>query len=57
MAELTVSAPDQPARVLAWASRPDLVSRIVLADLQPGDGYVACVAHFGRGEVHKLHLA
>ena len=57
MTELTVSPPDQPARVVRWASRPDLVSRIVLADLHPGSGYVACVAHFGRGEVHEFHLA
>ena len=56
MTELTVSAPDQVAYVVTWASRPDLVSRFVLADLHPGDGYVACVAHFGRGEVHEFHL-
>jgi 4'-phosphopantetheinyl transferase len=55
MAELTISAPDEPARVVSWASRPDLVSRIVLADLHPGDGYVACVAHFGEGDVSEFH--
>ncbi|MBW3614029.1 MAG: 4'-phosphopantetheinyl transferase superfamily protein [Actinobacteria bacterium] len=41
---ITVSAPDQPARLLAWAARPAPRLHAQLSDLDPGDGVLGCVA-------------
>lgn len=41
---VTVSAPDQPARLLAWEARQAAPVHAQLIDLDPGEGLVACVA-------------
>ncbi|MDP9388325.1 MAG: 4'-phosphopantetheinyl transferase superfamily protein [Actinomycetota bacterium] len=43
-ASLTVSAPDQPARLLAWAPPSGLAVPVLLHDLAPGPAFVGCVA-------------
>jgi 4'-phosphopantetheinyl transferase len=44
MTGITVSAPTEPPRLLAWPSRADLAARITLHSLDPGPGYFACLA-------------
>lgn len=44
MTGLTLSGPDEPPRLLAWDARPDHVERITMHTLDPGPGYVACLA-------------
>jgi 4'-phosphopantetheinyl transferase len=44
LADLSVSAPDEPPRLRSWNGRPDLAARIVMRTLDPGPGYAACVA-------------
>jgi 4'-phosphopantetheinyl transferase len=57
-AEVHVSAPDQPAALVAWPAHPDLVGRLWLADLDLAAGYAACVAATGtRGEVRTRPAA
>ncbi len=51
MPMLTVSAPDQPARLLDFVGRPELVGRSTIADLSPGPGYVAAVTVLAAGPV------
>lgn len=41
---ITVSAPDQPARLVAWEERPVPGLLAQLSDLHPGEGLVGCVA-------------
>ncbi|MGH8905793.1 MAG: 4'-phosphopantetheinyl transferase family protein [Egibacteraceae bacterium] len=41
---LTVSAPDQPPRLLRWTTRPDIPAQLALYDLNPGNGYLASLA-------------
>ncbi|MEV7805573.1 4'-phosphopantetheinyl transferase superfamily protein [Microbispora sp. NPDC088329] len=47
MRALTVSAPDEPPRLLDWVGRPELTSRFALRDLDPGEGYAAALAVAG----------
>jgi 4'-phosphopantetheinyl transferase len=44
MTSITVSAPGEPPRLLAWPDRADLVGRFTLRPLDPGPGYFACLA-------------
>ncbi|MEU6412213.1 4'-phosphopantetheinyl transferase superfamily protein [Microbispora sp. NPDC046933] len=44
LADLTVSAPGTPARLLGWPTRPELRSRMTLRDLHPAAGYLASLA-------------
>jgi 4'-phosphopantetheinyl transferase len=44
MRDITVSAPAEPPRLVAWPSRAELVGRITLHTLDPGPGYFACLA-------------
>ncbi|WP_051851922.1 4'-phosphopantetheinyl transferase family protein [Streptomyces sp. NRRL F-5650] len=46
-ADLTVSGPDEPARLLGWRGRPDAVPRIALTDLDTGPGHRLAVALWG----------
>jgi 4'-phosphopantetheinyl transferase len=48
LADLHVSAPDVPPRLLAWRGRPGLADRIRLHALNPGAGYAACLALIGQ---------
>ncbi|MBW3556777.1 MAG: 4'-phosphopantetheinyl transferase superfamily protein [Actinobacteria bacterium] len=41
---VTVSAPHQPARLIDWQERPAPTLHAQLSDLDPGEGFVACVA-------------
>jgi len=47
--QVRVSPPDQPARLLAYPGRPDLVA--TMADLAPGDGYLGAVTILAPGPV------
>jgi 4'-phosphopantetheinyl transferase len=47
LAELVVSAPDQPARLESWPRGPGAR----LADLDLGAGYAGCLAVLGTGEL------
>ena len=42
--DLTVTGPNEPARVLDWAGGPHGSGSLFLHDLDPGPGYAACVA-------------
>lgn len=42
--DLTVSAPDERPRLLAWGGRPGFADRVTLRTLEPGAGYAACLA-------------
>jgi 4'-phosphopantetheinyl transferase len=53
---LTVSPPAVPARLVAWEDRPNLVARVTLRDLQPGDGYIASLALLDHPEVTVTEL-
>jgi 4'-phosphopantetheinyl transferase len=44
MTDITVSAPAEPPRLLAWSGRDGLVERFSLHPLDPGPGYAACLA-------------
>jgi len=52
MPTLTLAAADQPARLLAFADRPDLVDTCTVRDLNPGSGYVAAVTVLAAGPLH-----
>lgn len=54
MTELTVSAPAEPPRLLAWGSRPRQVERITMHALDPGSGYAACLALIDQPDV-RVH--
>lgn len=45
---LSVSAADRPARLLAWAERPELVAGTTMQDLEAAAGYAASLAVIGR---------
>ncbi|OKI71691.1 4'-phosphopantetheinyl transferase family protein [Micromonospora sp. CB01531] len=47
-ADLTVSAPDAPARLLSWADRPPPHISVHLRDLAVGDDYRGALATLGR---------
>ncbi len=47
-ADLTVSAPDVPARLLSWENRPPPHLSVHLSDLAVGDEYRAALATLGR---------
>ena len=47
-ADLTVSAPDAPARLLSWADRPPPHVDVHLNDLAVGDGYRGALATLGQ---------
>ena len=44
---ITVSAPDEPARLLRWPAGDSPPAAIRLHDLDAGDGHVACLATLG----------
>jgi 4'-phosphopantetheinyl transferase len=44
MPNITVSAPAEPPRLVAWPNRVDLVGRITMHSLDAGPGYFACLA-------------
>jgi 4'-phosphopantetheinyl transferase len=54
MTELTVSAPAEAPRLLAWESRPHQVERITMHALDPGSGYAACLALIDQPDV-RVH--
>ena len=43
-AQVRVSGPDEPAELIAWPARPELVGRLWLADLGLDEGYAASLA-------------
>ena len=47
--DLTVTGPNETARVLDWPGAPDRSAPLYLRDLDPGPGYAACVALVGWG--------
>jgi 4'-phosphopantetheinyl transferase len=51
MTRLTVSAPDQPPRLVHWQGRPDLPAGASLHDLQARPGYAAALALVGHDAV------
>jgi 4'-phosphopantetheinyl transferase len=51
MPDLTVSAPDEPPRLLAWPDRPALPPRITLHTLSPGPAHTACLALLDQPEI------
>jgi 4'-phosphopantetheinyl transferase len=55
MTDLTVSAPDEPPRLIRWAGRPELPSRVALADLNCDAAYSASLAMVdGRFTAHEF---
>jgi 4'-phosphopantetheinyl transferase len=55
MTDLTVSAPDEPPRLIRWAGRPELPSRVALADLNCDAAYAASLAMVdGRLTAHEF---
>jgi 4'-phosphopantetheinyl transferase len=44
MRDITVSAPAEPPRLVAWPNRAEVADRITLHTLDPGPGYFACLA-------------
>ncbi|MFI7080782.1 4'-phosphopantetheinyl transferase family protein [Micromonospora sp. NPDC049903] len=54
-ATITVSAPDQPARMLRWTGTSTPVARPHLADLAAPTGYAAALASLGRTLVVSTH--
>jgi 4'-phosphopantetheinyl transferase len=48
---ITVSAPDEPPRLLSWPADEAPLPAIRLHDLDAGDGHVACLATLGTSEV------
>lgn len=48
MTDLTVTAPDQAARLAHWQGRPDLPARVSVHDLGARPGYAAAIAFAGR---------
>jgi 4'-phosphopantetheinyl transferase len=55
--QLAVSPPDQPPRLLAWPRRPEMHGRIAMWALQPGPGYVACLALIDHPNAEVLELS
>jgi 4'-phosphopantetheinyl transferase len=51
LADLYVSAPDEPPRLLAWEDRPGLPARLTMRTLTPGPGYAACLALIDQPDV------
>lgn len=49
--DLRLSPPGEPPRLLAWEGRPGLVDRMTMHTLDPGPGYVACLALIDQPEV------
>jgi len=53
--DLTLSASDQPPRLVDWAGRPELPARVYLVDLPRDPGYAASLAFVdGSPEVHEF---
>ena len=46
-AEITVSGPGEPARLVGWAANGTAPPAIRLLDLDPGEGHVGCLATLG----------
>lgn len=57
MTDLTVSAYDQPPRLIDWQGRPGFAARVLMHDLQARPGYAAAVALVGRDAVVISHDA
>jgi len=52
---LTVTAPAQPAALVAWAAAPPLAAEVHLQDLNPGPDHVGCLAILGsRPEIREF---
>jgi hypothetical protein len=45
--EITVSAPDMPAALLAWTAEPTLDQPVYLRDLSAGPEHAGCLAVLG----------
>jgi 4'-phosphopantetheinyl transferase len=44
LTQVRVTGPDEPAELIAWPARPELVGRLWLTDLDLADGYAASLA-------------
>lgn len=51
LTDLTVSEPDRPAQLRAWARRPLLPATVTMHDLDAAPGYAASLALIGRSAV------
>jgi 4'-phosphopantetheinyl transferase len=48
MTQLTMSAPDQPPRLVSWQGRPGFPALVAMHDLRARPGYLAALAIIGR---------
>ena len=51
LAAITVSEPGAPAELVSWNAEDLPPDGILLHDLEPGEGYVACLAWLGRSSL------
>jgi 4'-phosphopantetheinyl transferase len=58
MTDLTVSAPDEPPTLVRWTGRPELPSRVDMADLECEAAYAASLAMVdGRLAIHEFNAS